>query len=73
MRNLDELAMVLSDGQLRMSDAERLSTIDRIDRDMTSQLVFLRGFDARAGILLGQMGVESNDINTMRSLNGIGN
>jgi hypothetical protein len=73
LRNLDELAMVLTDGELRMSDAERLSTIDRIDRDMTSQLSVLRGFNARAGILAGQMGVESNDINMMRGLYGIGN
>jgi hypothetical protein len=73
LRNLDELAMVLTDGELRMSDAERLSTIDRIDRDMTSQLGTLRSFNARAGILAGQMGVESNDINTMRGLYGIGN
>ena len=72
LRNLEELAMVLTDGELRMSDAERLSAIDRIDRDMTSQLSFLCSFDSRAGILAGQMGVESNDINTMRGLNGIG-
>jgi hypothetical protein len=71
LRNLDELAMVLSDGQLRMSDADRLSAIDRIDRDVGNQLAFLRGFDARAGILAGQMGVESNDVHAMRQLNGI--
>jgi hypothetical protein len=73
LRNLDELAMILTDGELRMSDAERLSAIDRIDRDMTGQLSFLRVFNSRASILAGQMGVESNDINTMRGLNGIGN
>ena len=71
--NLEELAMVLTDGELRMSDAKRLSAIDRIDRDMTDQLGFLRSFNGRAGILAGQMGIEGNDIKVMRSLNGIGN
>jgi hypothetical protein len=71
--NLEELAIVLTDGELRMSDAERLSAIDRIDLNMTRQLGFLRSFNGRAGILAGQMSVERNDINTMRGLNGIGN
>jgi hypothetical protein len=52
LRNLDELTMVLTPGELRMSDAERLAAIDRIDRavadrlgccSIVSWLFFLRG------------------------------
>jgi len=37
LRNLDALTMVITADQLRMSDAERLGAIDRIDSDLTSQ------------------------------------
>jgi hypothetical protein len=73
LRNLDELAMVITAGQMRMSDAERLAAIDRIDRDMTDKLTFLRTFNNSGAIQAGQRGVEQNDIGTMGSLYGIGN
>src|SRR5262249_45523132 len=37
LQNLDELAMVITADQLRMSDAERLAAIDRIDDCMITQ------------------------------------
>lgn len=48
MKGLDELTMVLTASQLRMSDDERLVAIDRIYEDMNGQLTFLRGFNKRA-------------------------
>jgi hypothetical protein len=45
LQNLEELTMILTAGQLRMSDAERLSAIDRIDAGMTDNLARLHGFD----------------------------
>jgi hypothetical protein len=71
LRNLDELAMVMTPGELRMSDAERLSTIDRIDQDMTDKLSFLRVFNNEGAIQAGQRSVEQNDIGAMQGLWGI--
>jgi hypothetical protein len=71
LRNLDELTMVLTAGELRMSDAERLGAIDRIDREMASRLSFLRVFDAEAGIMMGQRGLDVNDAGVMRGLQGL--
>lgn len=71
VRNLDELTMVVTAGQLRMSDAERLAAIDRIDRDMTDRLNFLRVFNNGGAIEAGQRGIELNNIGVMRSLYGV--
>jgi hypothetical protein len=73
LRNLDELAMVITAGQMRMSDAERLAAIDRIDKDMTDKLSFLRVFNNSAAIQAGQRGIDQNNISAMRSLYGLGN
>ncbi len=47
--NLDELAMVLTAGTLRMADEERLRMIDRLFSDTEDKLLFLRSFNAQAG------------------------
>jgi hypothetical protein len=73
VRNLDELAMVITAGTLRMSDAERLAAIDRIDKDMTGKLSFLRVFNNEAAIQAGQRGIEQNNILAMKGIFGIGN
>lgn len=71
LRDLDELAMVLGDGELRMSDAERLGAIDRIDRDMTAKLGFWRVFNANTLLMAGRRELELNDVNGMRGLQGV--
>jgi len=68
LRNLEELTDVLSDNTLRMSDAERLSAIDRIDRDMTGRLAMLQTLDNTSVIEAGQRGIEQNDIGIIRGL-----
>jgi hypothetical protein len=73
LRNLEELTMVITAGQMRMSDAERLAAIDRINRDMTDKLTFLRTFNNNGAIQAGQRGIQQNDISTMSSLYGLGN
>lgn len=47
LQNLNDLSLVLSDGKLRMSDAERLAAIDRIYQQSHDQLSFLRSFNDR--------------------------
>src|SRR6202000_1935983 len=58
LTNLTELTMVLTPGQLRMSDGERLAAIDGIDDNMDLQLQFLRQSNNYAAILAGQRGIE---------------
>lgn len=45
LQNLQELTMIITAGQVRMNDAERLKSIDRIHEDMGEKLSFLRGFN----------------------------
>lgn len=51
LENLDELAMILTASELRMSDDERLSAIDRLYDDMTEKLGFLRSFNKKTSVL----------------------
>jgi hypothetical protein len=71
--SLNELIMVITANQLRMSDAERISAIDRLYNDMQNKLVFLRSFNIQTETLSIQRTAESNDIGTLKNLYGIGN
>ncbi|WP_431217146.1 TerB family tellurite resistance protein [Puia sp. P3] len=66
--NLDVLVSILTDGQLRMSDAERVSSIDAIDADMHSQLTFQRSFLGRAGVLVAQRQQATQESQHLQSL-----
>lgn len=68
MDNLDELTLVLTAGSLRMSDEERLSSIDRIFQDTTDKLIFLRSFNQQAGTLLLQRKGAMNDMDGAKAL-----
>jgi hypothetical protein len=68
---VEELTMVTSDNQLRMSDDQRLQAMDRINGDMKGELAFLQQFDNELAIEAARRGRESNDINTLKSLYGI--
>ena len=66
--NIDVLVSILTDGQLRMSDAERLSSIDAIDADMHSQLSFQRAFLGRTGVLVAQRQQATQESQHLKSL-----
>lgn len=72
LKHINELSMVITGGALRMSDAERLSAIDRIDGDMTGQLSFLHTFNNNAALQAAQRGQAAQDAATVRALYGIG-
>jgi len=72
LKNVSELLMVVTAGQLRMNDAERLAAIDRIDRDMTGRLSYLQSFNNAAAMQAMQRAKEEQDVGTMKSLYGIG-
>jgi hypothetical protein len=71
LQNLEELAMVITAGKLRMSDDERINAIDRIFDDMGDKLVFLRTFNKENNVLAIQRGREMVDTKISKKLNGL--
>ncbi|WP_276347947.1 TerB family tellurite resistance protein [Daejeonella sp. JGW-45] len=68
LQNLDELTTVVSSSDLRMSDDERLQSIDRIFDSMQDKLSFLRDFNKRNIILAIQRDKERRSIERVESL-----
>ncbi len=68
--NLDALVMVLTAGQTRMSDDERLTEIDRIYNDMQSKLSALRSFNRRTSAIITQRQSLQSDHNTLKTITG---
>jgi len=60
--NLDQLALVITANQLRMSDDERLQAIDHLAADTQDKLVFLRSFNRQTSMLNIQRQREKADI-----------
>lgn len=71
LRNLDELAMVVTAGKLRMSDDERLKAIDDLFVEMENKLRFLRHFNNGTSILALQREREKAAIEASAILNGV--
>ena len=63
---LDELFMVITDGQLRMSDDERLQAIDRIYAEVVDQFSFLQEFNNSTAVLSVQREKDIQDIDISR-------
>lgn len=68
LEHLEELLRVISSGELRMNDAERLSAIDRLAVQMESKLVFLRDFNARGWSVKRQRDKEKRSLSDLRSI-----
>ena len=71
LKKLEELAMVITAGELRMSDDERLKAIDRIHKDVTDQYTFLNEFNNSTAMLSAQRDNEQREIELVRKLHGI--
>ena len=71
LKDLDELTKVLTSNELRMSDYERISAIDRIASGMDDKLAFLRAFNSNTSVQALQRQRDLNDIGTVRGLFGI--
>jgi hypothetical protein len=71
--NLDELITILTDGQLRMSDAERLAAINGIDAELHSQLNFQRSFLGQTSLLVAQRQQALQEAGQLQSLYGTSN
>lgn len=71
LRNLDELAGVITSGKLRMSDDERLKAIDRIHDDMEDKVSFLASFNGSTTMLALQRQREQEQILRLKTLNNL--
>ncbi len=71
LKMLDELALVITAGKLRMSDDERLHAIDKIYAEVMEQYTFLNEFNNGTAILSLQREKEKMDIDLMRKVHGL--
>jgi hypothetical protein len=71
LNDLDALATILTDGDLRMSDEERLKAIDEVFNSMKDKLVFLRHFNNNTAVLAIQRAREKKDISTAQKIYGL--
>lgn len=71
MENLDELLMVITARQLRMSDDERIAAIDRIFNDVSKKLSFLRAFNSQQSLIAVSKAKEQSEIQTLKKLHGL--
>jgi regulatory protein YycH of two-component signal transduction system YycFG len=68
LRNLEELTMIITAKQLRMSDDERIQSIDRIYFDIENKLSFLRYFNNSTQVLIAQRAKENREVGAMKKL-----
>jgi hypothetical protein len=71
LKNIDELIMVTTDGQLTMKDDERMKRIDKVYVDMQDKYSFTSSFSNEMGILSVQRLSEQTEIILSRKLNGL--
>jgi hypothetical protein len=68
LQSVEELTMVLTADELRMSDAERMQAIGRIDADTRAQLAMMQELDNTLSIQTAQRLKEAGDINSLKAL-----
>jgi len=71
LKHLDDLVNVLTANSLRMSDDERLKTIDNIYAGMAEKMSFLRHFNSGNSLLGIQRAHEQHDVDVMRKLHDV--
>ncbi len=70
---VEELTMITTDNELRMSDAQRLQALDRIDTQVKGDLAFLQRFNNILSVEMALRQKEGGDINTLKLLYGLPN
>ncbi|TMI63046.1 MAG: TerB family tellurite resistance protein [Bacteroidetes bacterium] len=70
VKNIDLLTLVVTSGELRMSDGERLEAIDEIYNGIVDQYTFLNEFNNNTAILSIQREKEKMDIDLMKKVHG---
>jgi hypothetical protein len=68
LQSIDELTMTITDGELRMSDVQRLDAIDRVYKEITGQLHAVRQLNNETALQIMQRQQAVNDIQTLKRL-----
>jgi hypothetical protein len=71
LKSLEELYMVITAGELRMSDDERLQAIDRIYEAIVDQFSFLKEFNSNTALLSLQRKAEETEVQMSRIIYGM--
>ena len=71
LKNLDDLMTVITAGKLRMSDDERITSIDRIYSDVVDDWAFLKHFNNTTKLLSMARVRELQDIDVGRQISGV--
>lgn len=71
MENLDELLIIITARQVRMSDDERLAAIDRIYESVTKKLKFLRVFNSQQAMLGVSRLQDKYEMESLKTLHGL--
>ena len=71
LRNLDELVLILTAGELRMSDFERLEAIDRLHGEISGLLLSVREINREINALDLQRSRRADERRKILELNGI--
>lgn len=71
IKNLEELTIIITAGEARMTDAERLNAINKIYTDVTKDLYDMRSFNNSTVILAVQRAKALNDLTTLKTIYGI--
>jgi hypothetical protein len=69
-KSINELIMVITSGEIEMTDDERIKRMDNIYCDMQDKLSFCKAFSSDAIMLAAQRLNEQTDIEAMKKLNG---
>jgi len=68
LKDLNELTVIITAGEVRMSDNERLEAIDRIYDDVQEKLLFLGDFNNTTSVLSLQREKEQHDTESMHNM-----
>lgn len=71
LKSLEELYMVITAGELRMSDDERLQAIDHIYETLVDQFSFLKEFNSNTAMLSLQRKSEETEVKMSRIIYGM--
>lgn len=71
IQQLNSLMTVITAGELRMSDDERIKAIDNIHKEISDQLTFLRSFSSSTHQLALQRLRESSELKGLEKIHGI--
>lgn len=71
LKSLEELYMVITAGDLRMTDDERLQAIDRIYESIVEQFSFIKEFNGNTALLSLQRKTEETEIKMSRIIYGM--